>query len=363
MDSKIREFNECLTPGNAQWLASMIEYKNRLLDHSVKKIYFIHGTFVGNDALGFIGFLNPFFKHIKKGEEISNSLKKMTKASKNLIYEDFGNFNSTFLDLAKNTFEKDIPIEHFIWSSGNYHFARLQAAIDLLFSIEKSVIKMCNQENSRILFYNHSHAGQLLAIITLLLENKKTANGIFEIINKLPEMNLDKIKKALNSIRKIKLDIVNFGTPVRYKWGITENYRLLSIVNYRSPIKISGLSNNRDGDYIRHYGTSGTDLLPPIGIKKINDVLDNYLDKGRSISTTLKKLKKTTADIPINTENTPAGTLRLIDYKDNFVNPQIFRKKLPPQALLGVKSKFGHGVYTTTSALRFNFKIITEELY
>ena len=355
-------FNEKCKLETEEWFNSMKSIGNCLKQLSVKKIYFIHGTFAGEDALGVIGILEPFLTKRIGGILINEKLKSLVKHSKDLLYQDMANFIQSYQDLCNDGFEKQFKSELFIWSSGNYHLARLLAALKLINSIAKDIKEQIVKPNERILFLNHSHAGQLCCIITQLLENKEQAKELFEIIKEIENYNLSDIKKDLELIKKIKLDFVTLGTPIRYKWGICDNYRLMAIVNNRNPININGIFSNRDGDYIQHYGITGSDLLPPPGIIKLNDKLDSILDQGRNPSEVLKALKNKNIKTPLNTNNESIALNIFIDYQDNFPNPILFDSLLP-MPLLALKSKFGHGIYTSKKTMLFNFKIILEHFY
>ena len=356
-------FNEECKPETEEWFDSMKSIANCLIQSSVKKIYFIHGTFTGEDALGVIGFIEPFLPKNIAGILINEKLKSMVKRSKDILYKDMANFTQPYLNLCNDGFAKQLECELFIWSSGNYHLARLSGALKLLNSIANDIRQEVVKPNERILFLNHSHAGQLCCIITQLLENKEPAKELFEIIKQIKTYNINDIINDLKLIKNIKLDFITLGTPIRYEWGICDNYRLMAIVNNRSPININGIWSNRDGDYIQHYGITGTDLIPPPGIISLNDKLDSILDEGRNRSIALKALKEKEIKTPINIKKEDIGLNIFVDYQDHFPNPLIFDNVLFPMPLLALRSKFGHGVYTSKKTMLFNFKTILEHFY
>jgi hypothetical protein len=155
----------------------------------------------------------------------------------------------------------------------------------------------------------------------------------------------------------VNLDIVTFGTPVRYVWGDYKKYRLMAIVNHRSPVTMRGLLTTKNGDYVQQWGVEGTDMFPP-DEKKLNDEFDAILDQGRDIPALIDSLKNKNRRQARTANNTPVGKTLLVDYKDNA---DTLLKRLDITHC--VKTLFGHGVYTETKAMLFNIDTIIENLY
>jgi hypothetical protein len=213
-------------------------------------------------------------------------------------------------------------------------------------------------ESERILLLGHSHAGQLFALLTTFLENGDKAQHLYGIMDKSNQLGKrDELLSNLEKIKTANLDIVTFGTPVRYSWGEYTKYRLMAIVNHRSPVNISGLLSTRDGDYVQQWGAEGTDVLPP-DEKDINDKFDAILDKGRDISLLINSLKHTDRKDPHYANGKTVCETFRVDYKDDASS---LLDKLDVTHC--VKTLFGHGVYTEMRAMLFNTDIIIENLY
>ena len=168
------------------------------------------------------------------------------------------------------------------------------------------------------------------------------------------------MSQYIAALANVQLDIVTLGTPVRYRWGRYENYRLMPIVNHRSPVRISGLLSTRDGDYVQQWGVEGSDLAPPDNLE-LNDALDLILDKGRDRDILAEQVKIETRRPPLYADGSKVIDPLLIDYKDNAGFPNFF------SAIAGIshciKTLFGHGVYTQQEKLNFNIDIIASEFY
>ena len=170
-----------------------------------------------------------------------------------------------------------------------------------------------------------------------------------------------KLVRHLEIIKRINLDFVTFGTPVRYTWGNHQQSRILSIINHRSNVHISGLLNTRDGDYLQHWGVEGTDMIPPLGLIKPNDELDTVLDKGRDVSLVITNLEIEERRQPKFTNGDAINGTLLVNYKDNapfsiyFLNPFSI-----PHC---IKTLFGHAIYTRKQTMLFNMNLIVKHFY
>jgi hypothetical protein len=215
-------------------------------------------------------------------------------------------------------------------------------------------------ETERLLLLGHSHARQLFALLTILLENGKKAQLLYGIIDRSKHLgNKEDLLSNLEKIKKVNLDIVTFGTPVRYSWGEYKKYQLMAIVIHRPPgseTSIPGVLSTKGGDYVQQWGAEGTDVLPPDELE-LNDQCDVILDKGRDISLFIDSLKQSDRKQPHFANGKPAGKSFLVDYLDNATLLEHL------DITHCVKTLFGHGVYTETRALLFNTDIIVDNLY
>ena len=335
----------------------MSVYKQHLKKHQVRLILLVHGTFAGDDAFGLFDLLEPINKRL------ADKLKNKGKRLINRLTKDVGNYTPEYVDTLRGALDNEIICELFVWSSANYHLARLQGAIELAQSLAEKITQNNILANERLLLIGHSHAGQLFALLTHFLANNVQAQCLYAIMEKDVELKSAKTRliEHLEIISKVNLDIVTFGTPVRYSWAKYDKYRLMAIVNHRAKVTISGLLSTRDGDYVQQWGIEGTDILPPLEKIALNDELDALLDKGRDVSLLLENLKLETRQHPKYADGTTVCETLLIDYRDNA--PFSIFLLNPFGIPHCIKTLFGHGIYTRNQTMLFNMGIIVHNWY
>jgi len=337
-----------------EWKQKMSANGGILKRNNVRLVLLVHGTFAGDDALGLFELLAPVNK------TLADSLRKKGKALIDGLSKDVGNYTTEYADALGNAL--DIACELLIWSSGNYHIARLKGAVKLAQELAKKITENKILANERILLLGHSHAGQLFALLTTFLANDEQARRLYDIMENHEDLRED-IKKLigyLEIIKTVNLDFVTFGTPVRYSWGEYEKSRLMAIVNHRSNVRPSGLLSTRDGDYVQQWGVEGTDLSLPQEIIA-NDEFDAVLDKGRDASLLVASIEREERRDPKYASGNTVSETFLVNYKDNAPFPIYLLNPLSiPHC---VKTLFGHGVYTRKSTMLFNMNIIVKNWY
>ena len=95
--------------------------------------------------------------------------------------------------------------------------------------------------------------------------------------------------------------------------------------------------------------------------KKINEELDEILDKGQDFSLIRKKLYDKQRKLPLNSKGESVGETLLVNYRDNASFS--FASLKPFRVPHSVKTLFGHGIYTRKEAMLFNTKTIVDEFY
>lgn len=353
-------FNDDTVFGSDEWKKRMAENGKVLKDHKVKEIVFVHGTFAGNDAFGMFSFMEPLRQAFPHAKPIVEKMKEYAKHSVNFFAKDLGNFSPDYRDAFHNAVG-EIPCELFVWSGGNYHLARLRGVVDLVHLLAERVRQNNITKDDRILMWGHSHAGQLFAMLTLFLEDDDSAKGMYQAVEKSQDMRREQLLEDLLTIDGIPLDFVTFGTPVRYRWGKYDKYRLLSIINHRSLVQIAGLLETKDGDYIQQWGTEGTDTMPPMTEVKINDSLDKVLDRGRTLSGLMNRLQRKRRLKAKDKNGHLVGHTLLVNYRDDEPDPRLFKEKSSP--IHSIRTQFGHGVYTLKNAMLFNTSLVVDQLY
>ena len=126
----------------------------KAVEENVDAVWFVHGTFAGNDALGWFGQLERLIP--AAGPVLKNFGKKLT----DVLAGDSGNFTPAFIDLI----DVPVPTRRFVWSGENTHSGRSKAAIELL----DELLQRADSE-SRVMLWGHSHAGNVAALISNLL--------------------------------------------------------------------------------------------------------------------------------------------------------------------------------------------------
>ena len=338
-----------------EWKQKMSENGGILKINNVRLVMLVHGTFAGDDALGLFDLLEPINK------TLADTLRKNGKALINKLAKDVGNYTPEYAKALGNAL--DLACDLFIWSSGNFHLARLNGTLELAQKLAKIITENKILGHERILLLGHSHAGQLFALLTTFLANDEQARRLYDIMENYEDLRKD-LKKFigfLEIIKTVNLDFVTFGTPVRYSWGEYEKSRLMAIVNHRSNVRLSGLLSTRDGDYVQQWGVEGTDILPPPDKIKSNDEFDAVLDKGRDTSLLVASVAREERSDPKYASGNTVSETFLVNYKDNAPF-QIYL--LNPFSIPHcVKTLFGHGVYTKKSTMLFNMNIIVKNWY
>ena len=356
---KFKEEAKC---SSDKWHSKMSDFAQVLNNKNVKLITFVHGAFARKDPLGLLNFLQPLIQNMPHAHDISTKTTEFPEKHLKKFKSDMGCFTQEYENLFSSGIGNTSTTSLFTWTGGNYHLARLKGAVDLIADLALQVKKNKITKKDKILLLGHSHGGQLFALITLFLEDGDIAKKLYQTVEKSPNMQREDLIENLLTIDGIPLDFVTFGTPVRYKWGEYEHYRLISIINHRSLVQPIGLLEIKDGDYIQQWAIAGTDIMPPLGELSLNDSLDSVLDKGRDITVFVKRLQRKRRQKEKTTTGKLAGKTILVDYCDNDPHSGLFDKPMSfPK--LAIKTQFGHGVYTVKNAILFNVKLIQKYLY
>lgn len=338
---KIYPFSEIQTQLNAG-LPELKQQGELLSQVGVDSAYFIHGTFLGNDPFHIIDFLETTFQRLDPifAKRIKNGIRKAVS----ILARDIGNFSNKYEQLFVNVTNHKIKTHEFTWSSANNHLARVKAALELT----QSLYTKHPTQNTRVLLIGHSHAGQIFSLVTKMMKDEKFRINLFKILD---EFNISYAyqDKYLEHLKKLYLDFVTLGTPVRYQWDLSDRTRVLHFINHRgeSPYggELSGVITTKTGDYIQQWGTEGSDLFTfSRRDQSINAKLDLLLGSGRNVL----KLKE---NIAKKNRLHNQGKHLLIDYGDNSIFPNF------------IKTALGHGAYTQIKYLPFHLEMIYQNFY
>ena len=172
----------------------------------------------------------------------------------------------------------------FRWSGENHHLGRAEAAIALLDQMSRTKWR----PGERLLVWGHSHAGNVLALLTNLLgANAQAREDFFRATRlhyrspllrrtDLPTWERARSFLADQSPGRPDLDVVTFGTPLRYRWNTRVCPRLLHFVNHRPLVEgspwraslpggVEEVLQARSGDYVQQLGIAGTNFLHYLG--------------------------------------------------------------------------------------------------
>jgi hypothetical protein len=330
----------------------------------VAAVYLVHGTFAGNDALGLATELGRYLP------SASETLRRWGKALFDAMAGDAGNFTESYARLFERGLNAGggprIPVRLFNWSSENHHLGRADAAVRLVDELAGA-----NWEpNSRVLMWGHSHAGNVFALLTnLLAAGRRDLRKFFRaakvyyrwpILQVVDEPHWPRVRKMLakqvHPLKHVSIDLVTFGTPVRYGWDTGGYSRLLHFIHHRPapgieeweapfPPTVDQVQTARYGDYVQQLALAGTNLVPgPFSWRSAwaDWQLGKLLEPGLGPKSLFSRLG-VRRRVPFE------GITLLVDYG------------LPKG---GVKQHvFGHAVYTRAEWLLFHAETVARNFY
>jgi hypothetical protein len=220
----------------------------------------------------------------------------------------------------------------------------------------------------RILLWGHSHGGNVLALLTNLLgadpptrreffhatrsfyHRWRSSRVDFPVWQRVEDLLLD----AGHPLRRVALDVVTFGTPIRYGWDAGGYANLLHFNEHRStrpgrdwlapyPPRPLHVVSARAGDFVQQIGIAGSGFLPnPLAWRtcSANRRLRRLVARHvpRWLITNLRAAARVADE----------GTTLLVDYRD----PARFPSHL-----------FGHAMYTRQRWLPLHCGHIATEFY
>jgi hypothetical protein len=360
----------------------------RFSEAGVAAIYCLHGTFAGNDALGLYTEVERF------APRLASSLRRATKSAFDWLIGETGNYTPEFAERMETALtagaERPIPVRLFHWAAQNHHISRADAAVRLVDELASQAEAHNLQVPSplrgglgrgeaagtrvatspRIQLWSHSHGGNALALLTnLLAADEPTrqeffeAAGVFHRRSKPHRTHFPvwhRVERILadpaHPLRSLAIDVVTFGTPVRYGWDNGGFNKLLHIVNHRPhpqkpehlaayPPRFGKLLFGADGDFIQQLGIAGTNF-PPLPIAWRTFLADRRLrtlfERGLAPEWIRTRLKR---GVRVHHE----GTTLLMDYADPDRSPH--------------RHLFGHAPYTRSRWMALHCELIAEHFY
>jgi hypothetical protein len=330
----------------------------------VAAVFLAHGTFVGPDALGVLAELARVYP------AAGQALRRLIKRIVDRIAGEAGNYTGRYARCFESAInppgERRIPVWLFHWSSENTHIGRADGAVRLI----DELLSLGIEPGQRVLLWGHSHAGNVFALMTnLLAGDREAAEDFFratEIYYRWPVVGCvdipvwNRVREALAADRSplagAALDMVTFGTPIRYGWDSAGYGRLLHFIHrrpargvppYRAPfpVDLRKLLHATEGDYVQQLGIAGTDVTPSV-----------FAWRARLADQRLERLlhPDTPADDPQQRFQAGSivpdeGTTLLVDYG-------------PAEG--GIAEHFaGHAVYTRPEWMLFHAEEVVRRLY
>ena len=243
----------------------------------VTGIHLVHGTFAGTDALGIFRELARLLP------APAARLGRLEKRIVDQVSREAGNYTPAFAAAFERSINPpdgppDIPVRILDWTGENHHAGRADGAVRLLDRLAGGD----ERPSGRLLLWGHSHGGNILALVTNLLASDRTdRRRFFYAARSLRSRGnagmWERVRRRLdvdgNPLAGIELDLVTFGTPVRYGWNTAGCSQLLHVVFHRPkagspphraafPPSPKNVLTAAGGDYIQQLGIAGTDLGP-----------------------------------------------------------------------------------------------------
>ncbi len=299
-----------------------------------------------------------------------------TKQKLDGLVGEVGNFSDgyiqKFVNAVNSGLSKSLVCNRYLWSSLNHHLGRVEAALNLIRFLQEWAEQLSLQEGQRILVQGHGHGGQILALVSNFIATTEASNrqAIFQILaghcDRMQRSgeaieSLDRLYQLLESqsfLNGAALDIVTFGTPVRYGWETSRVEKLLHIVNHR-PIRGDAkrwlakmelpqiaweIPMLAGGDYIQQLAVAGTDAVPDSEEEQfVNKELAGLVEPYDGFERWLECARR-------GTRCANDGQCLLVDFKVSADSPS-------------PKHLYGHGCYTGMNAMHFNTLQILRALY
>ena len=391
---RYREFEPGAPPDSIAWRDGMAQLGTQLSQAGVRTVLFLHGTFLSTDLFGVQrldeagGLKRGYSRGIPGMEALLALMREDTNgvpafpggrkppfadddATKKLIDEqasDAGNFSATYVEQFRTAINRNasrpIVCTRYLWSSEHHHLGRAQAAVRLINQLRALCVEQKLGAGDRILVQAHGQAGLVLALVSNLTAPGNSSGRETVLQNLRGHMSagdLEQLESLLptgNVLNGASLDVVTFGTPVRYGWDSSGVGKLLHVVNHR-PMRADGkrwlakmelpqitmeMPIAWGGDYVQQLAVAGSDAVPASPeAKAANKALWELLEPYDGFERWLECARKS-----VRCAND--GICLLVDYKDaGSTNPR--------------DHLYGHAAYTRMNAMLSNTAETVKVMY
>ncbi|KPK26632.1 MAG: hypothetical protein AMK69_11745 [Nitrospira bacterium SG8_3] len=301
------------------WVQAMAGVGQQLIKANVKGILFLNGhpftDLFGAARLDEVGGLKRGYSRGISGLESLLSLLRpdtngicrpddsihpplvnteQTQQALDALAQEAGNFTSAYVrkfEYALGQGNAQLTrCSRYVWSSMNHHVGRVEAAMNLLLSLQEWGSGLNLSKEDRLLLIGHGHAGQVLALLSNIMTSgeSEVRGRVFEILARYWQAcpsetrsveQLEQLYRRItdrNVLEGASVDVVTLGTPVRYGWDTEGIGHLLHIVNHRVirtdnkrwlakmelPQIAWEMPYQTGGDYVQQLAVAGTDALP-----------------------------------------------------------------------------------------------------
>lgn len=399
---RIADLTDVVPPDSPAWGESMANCGVSLSQAGVASVLFLHGSLHGTDLFGMqrldeAGGLKRGYSRGVSGvdallaamREESNGIPLLPGGLKpplandhvttHLLDEqigDAGNFTEAYIESFRKALNQKLahPISCYrlLWASEHHHLGRALAAVRLVDELHKHSTEQHLGAGHRILVQAHGQAGLVLALVSNLLCSSPITGRpkLFSMLRSYADQAgqpdlagmVDRTESLLSTVAPLNgaaLDIVTFGTPVRYGWDPSGIGNLLHIVNHRHlrtdgkswlakmelPQITMELPIAWGGDYVQELAVAGSDAVPATeAAKAANKMIWELVEPYDGFERWLECARRA---VRFPSE----GRCMLVDYKDSTgsTNPR--------------DHYFGHAVYTRRHTLLFNLMQIVRVFY
>ena len=342
---------------------AMCDLGRILKQREVDAVYLVHGTFAGTDSLGLIRELERLVP------SVGSELRRRQKSVFDAVMGDVGNYSDQFADQLSESMNQElpssIPVRRFHWTGENLHLARANAAVRLL----SELLDETEDGEQRFLLWGHSHAGNVFALLTNLVGGDEASFRRFfavgesffsmSVLGVLDASIWHRVRARVledpHRLKRIHLDIVAFGTPIRYGWETDGYDSLLHVIHHRPapdipeyrvpfPRAVNELIEARSGDYLQQMGIAGTNLTPCLPAWR------SWIAERRFRLLLQPGIRRRdTLDRMLLGQRVPAeGRTLLVHYPDDLSG--------------AAQLIFGHAVYTRPEWLAFHAQLVAQQL-
>ena len=390
-------------PESSAWFDAMARCGATLSDVGVRAILFLHGSIQSTDVFGIqrldeVGGLKRGYSRGVSGLDALLSLMRdgdngipalphgltppfqnedVTRKLLDGQLGDAGNFTERYVTLAERAFNnkhaaRPIACLRWLWASEHHHLGRAAAAVRLLADLHELCERQALGRGDRILVQAHGQAGLVLALASNLLclspitGRPKLLGILAAYADQTGQSELAgaiaRIDQSLGNgslLNDALLDIVTFGTPVRYGWDPSGIGRLLHVVNHRqlrtdgktwlAKMELPQITMEMPiawgGDYVQELAVAGSDALPATdAAKAVNKAIWEMVEPYDGFERWLECARRA---VRVPSE----GRCLLADYQDCTGSTNVR------------DHYYGHAAYTRLNVLLFNTTEIVRCLY